>query len=234
MVIQSTKDELLCNVTNNQHFLHHLSTDLDKADVLIVKTAIASARSQDVDKDLLVLLLHHTEMDSHELFFAPEHKQSSQKNRIWCIKQTKGQCACGTTDATFNISSCKVPQPSCLLPGDGMERKGEEVGLKPEEWGWRVEDNSYLPTQTDLTAVPSQLLDVVCCICKKDCFSRRCRCRKYVMPCTECHGTSCNLPVPDTTDYRMWTVSNIELFIQDINTVKCNNLVLLQLHFKVA
>jgi hypothetical protein len=105
MIVQSKKDEFLNNATNKQRFLHHLSTDLVKAgcrthhathdaDVLIVQTAVASSRSQDTvlvgdDTDLLVLLLHHVEVDSHELFFAPEPKQSSKKNRIWCVKQTK-------------------------------------------------------------------------------------------------------------------------------------------------
>ena len=34
------------------------------------------------DTDFLVLLLRHAELDSHELFLAPEPKQSSKKNRV--------------------------------------------------------------------------------------------------------------------------------------------------------
>ena len=39
--------------------------------------------------DLLVLLLHHVEIDIHELSMAPELNHSSNKNSLWCIKQSK-------------------------------------------------------------------------------------------------------------------------------------------------
>lgn len=82
MIIQSKKDEFLNNVKNKQHFLDHLSSDLEQAgdaDLLIAKTAVMSARSQDTvlvggDTDLLVLLLHHAEMDTYKQFFAQEPK----------------------------------------------------------------------------------------------------------------------------------------------------------------
>ena len=63
------------------------------ADVLIVQTAVGSAQAKDSvligdDTDVLILLLHHVEMDAHELFMAPEPKQSTKKKRVWCIKQS--------------------------------------------------------------------------------------------------------------------------------------------------
>lgn len=55
---------------------------------------------------------------------------------------------------------------------------------------------------TDQPAGPPELLDVVCCSCKKDCSTKRCTCKKHGLPCTaicrECRGTSCtNSPLPD-------------------------------------
>ena len=65
----------------------------DDADVLIVQTAAASARSKDTvvvggHHDLLVLL-QHAEMNAHELFLKSEPKNLTQQTKSWCIKQTK-------------------------------------------------------------------------------------------------------------------------------------------------
>ena len=83
LMIKSKKDEFLNNKANRQRFIHHLSDNLeragcsvdhakDDADVLIVLTAVASARHKETvligdDTDLLVLLLHHAELDAHEV-----------------------------------------------------------------------------------------------------------------------------------------------------------------------
>ena len=105
MIIQSKKEEFLNNKINKQRFIHYLSDKLEEAgcrtdhskqdaDVLIVQTAVASATTKDTvlvgdDTDLLVLLLHHADMNAHELFLAPEPKQASKKRRVWCIQQSK-------------------------------------------------------------------------------------------------------------------------------------------------
>ena len=93
MMIKSKKDEFLNNKANKQRFIHYLSDNLeragcsvdhakDDADVLIVLTAVASARHKETiligdDTDLLVLLLHHAEMDAHEVFLKSEPKKSA-------------------------------------------------------------------------------------------------------------------------------------------------------------
>ena len=64
------------------------------ADCLIVQNAVTSAQITDTvvvgdDTDLLVLLLHHADTDSKELFLAPEPKQSSTKAEYGVIKQCK-------------------------------------------------------------------------------------------------------------------------------------------------
>ena len=103
--MKSKKDEFLNNKANKQRFIDYLSDNLegagcivdhakDDADVLIIQTAVASARHTDTvligyDTFLLVLLLHHAEMDAHEVFLKSEPKKSSQQNKIWCIRQSK-------------------------------------------------------------------------------------------------------------------------------------------------
>ena len=86
-----------------------------------------------------------------------------------------------------------------------MEWKGEEAEINPEERGWQVVDNRYLAVYTDLPVAPSELLNIVYFGCKKDCTSRKCKCKKYGMPCTvtcsECRGSSCSNSVEaDITD----------------------------------
>ena len=94
MMIESKKDEFLNNKANKQRFIHYLSDNLeragcsvdnakDDADVLIVLTAVASARQKETvligdDTDLLVLLLlHHAQMNAHEVFLKSEPKKSA-------------------------------------------------------------------------------------------------------------------------------------------------------------
>ena len=76
MMITSKKDELLNNKANKQRFIHYLSDNLeragcsvdnakDDADVLIVLTAVASARHNETvligdDTDLLVRNFYYT------------------------------------------------------------------------------------------------------------------------------------------------------------------------------
>ena len=122
MINQSKKEEFLAYEANKQLFIHFLSDKLKRAgcltdqakqdaDLLIVRTAVTAARTKDTvlvgdDTDLLVLLLYHVEMNAHELFFAPEPKQSSKKNRVWCIKQTEtllGPMGCDTTSRLYGL-----------------------------------------------------------------------------------------------------------------------------------
>ena len=66
------------------------------ADVLIVQTTIASAQTKDTilvgdDTDLLVLL-HHADIDSNDIFVSPENTKTSKASKtkkVWCIKQCK-------------------------------------------------------------------------------------------------------------------------------------------------
>ena len=39
--------------------------------------------------DLLVLLLHHANIDSNDIFLPPENTKTSKTKTVWCIKQCK-------------------------------------------------------------------------------------------------------------------------------------------------
>ena len=44
------------------------------------------------DTDLLVLLLHHADIDSNDIFLSPENTKASKASKtkkVWCIKQCK-------------------------------------------------------------------------------------------------------------------------------------------------
>ena len=105
MTITSKKEEFLTNNINKQRFIHLLNDNLERAgcityhatgdaDVLIVQVAVESAKTNDTiivgdDTDLLVLLLHHVDLTSHRVIFAPEPKTNSMKNKILDIHVAK-------------------------------------------------------------------------------------------------------------------------------------------------
>ena len=83
-ILSSYLEEAGCTTT-------HARSD---ADVLIIQTAIQSSSTANTvvvgeDTDLLILLLHHANMDSKELYFRPEPKQNAKKVRLWNIKASK-------------------------------------------------------------------------------------------------------------------------------------------------
>jgi hypothetical protein len=64
------------------------------ADLLIVQKAVDSATTRNTvligdDTDLLILLICHTNLESHDLFFQPEPKKSTKNPRVWSIKAVK-------------------------------------------------------------------------------------------------------------------------------------------------
>ena len=86
-----------------------------------------------------------------------------------------------------------------------MQWKGKQKSMNPEDWGWQLVDNKYLPKQTDKAAAPTELLNIIFCGCKTQCDTRRCTCRQHGLfcsdVCTHCRGTSCkNSEPPDLTD----------------------------------
>lgn len=66
------------------------------ADLLIVKTAVESARTKTTvlvgdDTDLLVLLCYHASEDGCDFYFRPEPKANARGARFWHMKKVKDQ-----------------------------------------------------------------------------------------------------------------------------------------------
>ncbi len=61
------------------------------ADLLIVRPAVQSTEVTDTimgdDTSLLILLIYHANLQAKQIFYAPEAKENSKKNRVWNIKQ---------------------------------------------------------------------------------------------------------------------------------------------------
>lgn len=107
MSITLKKDNFLSNPKNKQRFLMMLSQALQNAgcvtyhsdgdaDLLIVKTAVESARTKTTvlvgdDTDLLVLLCYHASEDGCDLYFRPEPKANARGARVWHMKKVKDQ-----------------------------------------------------------------------------------------------------------------------------------------------
>jgi hypothetical protein len=105
MPVTMKKDDFLANNTNKQRFVNMVSAYLQTtncltyhapgdADLLIVPKAMDSATTRDTgligdDTDLLILLIYHTNLASHDLFFQTEPKKSTENLRVWSIKAVK-------------------------------------------------------------------------------------------------------------------------------------------------
>ena len=105
MKVTLKKDNFLANPKNKQQFINMPSRFLQQDncptyhaegdDVLIVKTAVESARERNTvfvgdDTDLLVLLCFYTRSDSFYLYFKPEPKSNSRR-RVCNMKKVKEQ-----------------------------------------------------------------------------------------------------------------------------------------------
>jgi len=55
-------------------------------------------------------------------------------------------------------------------------------------WGWKVEDNQFVPVMSKMNAAPDNLLKVIHCNCSTACRTLRCSCRGYGLPCTAACG----------------------------------------------
>ena len=105
MTITMKKDSFLSNAENKRRFIamlrQYLADDgcdtlqaVGDADVLIAKTAVASAATHPTalvgdDTDLLVLLCYYVKAGDHDVFFRPEPKLNAKERRVWNIKVMK-------------------------------------------------------------------------------------------------------------------------------------------------
>ncbi|KAJ8416228.1 hypothetical protein AAFF_G00382500 [Aldrovandia affinis] len=79
--------------------------------------------------NLLILLIYHANLKSHNLFFTPEPKKSTKKPRVWNIKAVKQQL--GPTAAKYH---------SLRVYYQVQQWKGTVDELLPQEWGWKESD----------------------------------------------------------------------------------------------
>ena len=98
---------------------HHANGD---ADLLIVKTAVESARTNTTvlvgdDTDLLVLLCYQASKDGCDLYFRPEPKANARGTRVWHMKRVKdhlGREACTNLLSVLTTSPGATPHRACM------------------------------------------------------------------------------------------------------------------------
>ena len=77
--------------------------------------------------------------------------------------------------------SCLPPTSASAYPHLYREYYQVQVWLgnqqDPEEWGWKLINNSLEPIQTLLPPAPEKLLNTIFCNCKKGCV-KNCGCKK--------------------------------------------------------
>ena len=101
------------------------------------------------------------------------------------------------TRMRYKVFSKKVVTASSFVSAQIMAWMEKEDGLDALKWGWKLEDNQYIPVMTRNAALDS-LLKVVHCNCSNACATRRCTCGKYGLPCIPacgpCQIQKCNNP----------------------------------------
>lgn len=75
---------------------------------------------------------------------------------------------------------------------------GQKSGMAVEDWGWKLENNHFVPIMTEGDSAPEHLLKMIHCNCTTACKSSRCSCRRYGLPCTsacgQCQTDNCENP----------------------------------------
>lgn len=62
----------------------------------------------------------------------------------------------------------------------------------PESFGWERTDDALTPIMTDSLPAPIALIELSTCSCKSSCKTKRCRCKKYGLVCTDmCKCKNC-------------------------------------------
>ena len=61
-----------------------------------------------------------------------------------------------------------------------------EIDMNPVDWGWKVEDNRFVPAMTNKTAATESLLQMVYCNCKTTVLYTLCSLVEEDMACLAC------------------------------------------------
>jgi hypothetical protein len=65
----------------------------------------------------------------------------------------------------------------------------------PENYGWELKDRSLVPIMTNNLPTLTALIELSVCGCKGDCSTKRCKCSKNELVCTDmckCNGCTNN------------------------------------------
>ncbi|KAI4474116.1 hypothetical protein M0804_015008 [Polistes exclamans] len=137
------------------------------ADVLIIETAIEKFDATNTtivvgeDVDLLVLLTARTPMDKIIYFLKPGRAQ--QRTEIYSSKSLSAYPKSSDIQHLYRV----YYQVQTWLDNQ----------LNPEDWGWKLIDNTLEPIKTLLPPAPEKLLNKIFCNCKKGCTAK-CGCKK--------------------------------------------------------
>ena len=96
-----------------------------------------------------------------------------------------------------------------------------EEDYKPTEWGWTVENNSFVPIMTDYDVAPSEVKTIIRCHCKvkRKNVCDSCSCRKYGLKCTSlclgCRGEKCSNTEVNILSFQFFKLylTNSDLFL---------------------
>ena len=60
------------------------------------------------------------------------------------------------------------------------------------DYRWELNDSSYIPILTENLPAPLELIELSVCSCKSDCSTKRCKCNKNGLICTDmCRYLNC-------------------------------------------
>ena len=117
--------------------MHYLSDKLGRAGCSTDHTKQDAYVIIEDHTDLLVLLLHHAEINAHDLFLASMPKQGLSENKISCIKQSKellGIDACNNIILIHTILGCDTTSRLYgLVKGLALKKFKSDVFCKQAE-----------------------------------------------------------------------------------------------------
>ena len=123
--------------------------------------------------------------------YAPSKKSSIADIRWWLFHKKGFQSEkLPPTEAALILSIKRSHYQSYIWSSD-MTAVPQE--LDALDYGWKLENNLYVPCTTTLPPAPDAVIELVKCGCSKtNCGTERCTCKKNSLRCTELCGCSDN------------------------------------------
>ena len=122
-----------------------------------------------------------------------ERSLDSLRYKRYCDKVATSSCY--VHPQTLHPTSSAAKYQSLRVYYQIRQWQGTEVGMSPQDWGWKESDGALFPVTTDLDPAPNDLLQIVRCNCQTDCSTLRCSCRKHGLyssvACGNCRGSGC-------------------------------------------